>query len=78
MKYPLWAVVAAVVVTLSACSDPITSPDISFRASADCVRDYNDQSQCSTVHITADPSSTCDAFGNCTVNCNEYPSLCMT
>jgi len=72
-----WSALAAVILTLfTACVDSPLAPVKSYRSTVDCVRDYYDQSQCSTVTVTADPTSSCDVFGNCSVNCNVYPQLC--
>ena len=59
-----------------ACGDGPTTPEFTLKKTTDCVRDYYDQTRCSTVFTTADPGSTCDAFGDCTIVCSEYQSIC--
>lgn len=73
-------VCAASIGSLTACSDeplPTTSEVSRVKKSTECVRDYNDPSQCSLVVIVGDAGSYCtNGLSDCTINCDDYAQLC--
>lgn len=70
----------APLVVLAACGDaptPTESSSLRPKMSTECVRDYNDPSQCNLVVIVGDPGSYCtNGLSNCTIDCDEYAQLC--